>query len=356
MINFPTSPALNDIYTYLGRTWVWNGSGWEPPDQRRPGVSVFIQPGVEVQLDILPLPYTITTSWYQLTTSEAATHGRNPHLGIVGRRHEDGHHRRHPHLTWSRSSTARAATRPSRGKWRAATRPAARRATSCSSAGRQRGPDPAGGVDERAGRQQRGHPRRRAIVTRCTAPGSRAATSTPSNLTASSGTIMGDDSNCVKVSAALAVATIYATGIVPFYFDSAEAVIFCWQNPSNTTCYACGAGSLLVDASDNAYGATFGKAFSFAASNMTWANTSLGQLDHGMLPHQLRVRGSNLLSSLEPYWRLGVFGGWLHRHPDRHGGEQSVVRARAAAQTKPRVRVRTQSAPDGHRAGHSLAR
>ena len=29
MINFPTSPALNDIYTYLGRTWVWNGSGWE---------------------------------------------------------------------------------------------------------------------------------------------------------------------------------------------------------------------------------------------------------------------------------------------------------------------------------------
>lgn len=97
---------------------------------------------------------------------------------------------------------------------------------------------------------------------------------TPSNLTASSGTIMGDDSNCVKVSAALAVATIYATGIVPFYFDSAEAVIFCWQNPSNTTCYACGAGSLLVDASDNAYGATFGmQAFSFAASNMTWANT-----------------------------------------------------------------------------------
>ena len=85
---------------------------------------------------------------------------------------------------------------------------------------------------------------------------------------------MGDDSNCVKVSAALAVATIYATGIVPFYFDSAEAVIFCWQNPSNTTCYACGAGSLLVDASDNAYGATFGmQAFSFAASNMTWANT-----------------------------------------------------------------------------------
>lgn len=67
MINFPTSPALNDIYTYLGRTWVWNGSGWERQINAGQGVSVFIQPGVEVQLDILPLPYTITTSWYQLT-------------------------------------------------------------------------------------------------------------------------------------------------------------------------------------------------------------------------------------------------------------------------------------------------
>jgi hypothetical protein len=28
-IDFPTSPTLNQEYTYLGRTWLWNGSGWE---------------------------------------------------------------------------------------------------------------------------------------------------------------------------------------------------------------------------------------------------------------------------------------------------------------------------------------
>jgi hypothetical protein len=28
-INFPTSPSLNDEYTFEGRTWLWNGSGWE---------------------------------------------------------------------------------------------------------------------------------------------------------------------------------------------------------------------------------------------------------------------------------------------------------------------------------------
>ena len=27
-IDFPASPALNDIYTYSGRSWIWNGSGW----------------------------------------------------------------------------------------------------------------------------------------------------------------------------------------------------------------------------------------------------------------------------------------------------------------------------------------
>ncbi len=27
-INFPSSPATNDVYTYLGRTWVYNGTGW----------------------------------------------------------------------------------------------------------------------------------------------------------------------------------------------------------------------------------------------------------------------------------------------------------------------------------------
>jgi len=28
-INFPNSPAINDLYTFDGRTWIWNGYGWD---------------------------------------------------------------------------------------------------------------------------------------------------------------------------------------------------------------------------------------------------------------------------------------------------------------------------------------
>lgn len=28
-INFPSSPAVNDTYSYSGKTWKWNGDGWE---------------------------------------------------------------------------------------------------------------------------------------------------------------------------------------------------------------------------------------------------------------------------------------------------------------------------------------
>lgn len=28
-INFPSSPVLNDEYTYLDRTWKWNGFAWD---------------------------------------------------------------------------------------------------------------------------------------------------------------------------------------------------------------------------------------------------------------------------------------------------------------------------------------
>jgi hypothetical protein len=28
-LDFPTIPALNDTYTFEGRTWQWNGTGWQ---------------------------------------------------------------------------------------------------------------------------------------------------------------------------------------------------------------------------------------------------------------------------------------------------------------------------------------
>lgn len=80
---------------------------------------------------------------------------------------------------------------------------------------------------------------------------------TPSNLTAASGTIMGDDTGAVKVWAQLSIATIYAASVQAYYFDSAEAMLFAFQNPASTTGQLAGAGKILVDASDNAYSAVF---------------------------------------------------------------------------------------------------
>lgn len=28
-IDFPAAPAVNDEYTFEGRVWLWNGTGWE---------------------------------------------------------------------------------------------------------------------------------------------------------------------------------------------------------------------------------------------------------------------------------------------------------------------------------------
>ena len=29
MINFPSSPALDQTYTFNGRSWKWNGASWD---------------------------------------------------------------------------------------------------------------------------------------------------------------------------------------------------------------------------------------------------------------------------------------------------------------------------------------
>lgn len=38
-LNFPSSPAVNDQYTFAGRTWVWNGSAW---DSYNPGITAYV--------------------------------------------------------------------------------------------------------------------------------------------------------------------------------------------------------------------------------------------------------------------------------------------------------------------------
>lgn len=87
----------------------------------------------------------------------------------------------------------------------------------------------------------------------------------PSNLTAASGTISGDDTNCTMVSSVGVLATIYAASTVPYYFDSAEGLVLCTQNPASSTCYVNFVGELAVDSNDVAYPLSFG-------SNATGAN------------------------------------------------------------------------------------
>ncbi|MGE4074961.1 MAG: hypothetical protein AB7F22_05380 [Reyranella sp.] len=102
---------------------------------------------------------------------------------------------------------------------------------------------------------------------------------TPSNLTASSGTILGNDSGCTKVWASMTVASIYGTSGRPFYFDSAEGVLFCFQNPATPNCYMGGAGDLVVDSADNAqaavigYGASTLAGFGGTSAIMAWSAT-----------------------------------------------------------------------------------
>lgn len=63
MIDFPSAPVLNQTYTYLGRTWVWNGSGWERQINAGQNVAVFINPGLEVQTVATALPTPTDTTW-----------------------------------------------------------------------------------------------------------------------------------------------------------------------------------------------------------------------------------------------------------------------------------------------------
>lgn len=106
---------------------------------------------------------------------------------------------------------------------------------------------------------------------------------TPSNLTASSGTIMGDDTGAVKVGTAGAVSTIYGASFQPFYFDSAEAIFFGFQNPAAASIYGFGAGYLLVDAADNEYaavvssgGTTLSSFSSGSSATFSWTSSANG--------------------------------------------------------------------------------
>jgi len=45
VIEFPSTPVVGDTYTFNGRTWEWNGSGWERQLNQGQLVAVFTSPG-----------------------------------------------------------------------------------------------------------------------------------------------------------------------------------------------------------------------------------------------------------------------------------------------------------------------
>lgn len=67
MINFPTSPVVNDAYTFGSRTWIWNGSGWERQINRGQNVQVFVPTNTLVQEAAEPFAQDTAIDWYQLT-------------------------------------------------------------------------------------------------------------------------------------------------------------------------------------------------------------------------------------------------------------------------------------------------
>lgn len=83
-------------------------------------------------------------------------------------------------------------------------------------------------------------------------------TDTPSNLTAASGTILGNDTGAVKVSTFTVLSSSYGASFQHFYFESQEGIWFFTQNPASSTIYGAGAGDLVVDGADVAYACTVG--------------------------------------------------------------------------------------------------
>jgi hypothetical protein len=67
VIDFPTNPVTGQVYTYSGRTWVWDDTGWQRQINAGQQVSVFTLLSGLVENNVDPLPYPISGTWYELT-------------------------------------------------------------------------------------------------------------------------------------------------------------------------------------------------------------------------------------------------------------------------------------------------
>jgi microcystin-dependent protein len=55
-IDFPTSPTTGDVYTYLGNSWVYNGTGWDVPKAGSLNLEKLVPPGTVTQFAGLTAP------------------------------------------------------------------------------------------------------------------------------------------------------------------------------------------------------------------------------------------------------------------------------------------------------------
>ena len=67
MIDFPSSPVTGQVYTYNGRTWVWDDTGWQRQINAGQQVSVFTLLSGLVENNVDPLPYLIDPDWTEIT-------------------------------------------------------------------------------------------------------------------------------------------------------------------------------------------------------------------------------------------------------------------------------------------------
>lgn len=141
--------------------------------------------------------------------------------------------------------------------------------------------------------------------------------STASNLTASSGTIAGDDTNCVKVAPGNSVAGGYAASMQWYYFDCEEGMVFFSQNPASSGGnHFMGAGDLLIDAGDTAYGCTFGISnnghTSFSGNGtVCWSYNVVNQQAGGVTA----IIRSNYGSSNRNYYQAYIGATWNVQQP-----------------------------------------
>jgi uncharacterized NAD-dependent epimerase/dehydratase family protein len=66
VIDFPTSPSVGQVYTYLDRTWVWEGTGWQRQFNAGQQVAVFIVTGTLVQQQVTAASF-IANDFHEIT-------------------------------------------------------------------------------------------------------------------------------------------------------------------------------------------------------------------------------------------------------------------------------------------------